>query len=76
MLGTQHGRTRNGRSWLPIAPDAPVMKIFMISPFVVLTNDRRDAPPTANGSPALSMEVRVDAAPFVTSWRISFSTVP
>ena len=76
MLGTQHGRTCNGRGWLPIAPDAQVMKIFMISPFVVLTNDRRDAPPTANGSPALSMEVRVDGAPFVTSWRIPFRPFP
>jgi hypothetical protein len=45
---------------------------FYDAPFVVLTNDRRDALPTASGSPALSMEVGVDAAPFVTSWRISF----
>lgn len=30
MLGTQHGRTCNGRGWLPIAPDAPAMKIFMM----------------------------------------------
>jgi hypothetical protein len=33
-----------GTNWLPIAPDAPAMKILMTCPFVVLSNNRRGAP--------------------------------